>query len=281
MALKNGKATGPDEIPVEAWEALGEEGVDVLRESSRLEKHREKQKALHMVFTDLECCDKKCGEDCEREEYMKIMLGRSRSATVTSQQELEGQWAQQIIFMLRVGLYQGSGLSTLLFNMMFDVITEKVRAEGKEMLERKLEEWRQALENRGMRISKTKTQYFTTEIDGDQHATTKLNGVNLKRVETFKHLGLMVDQAEGMEKEVSFRIQCGWSNWRKVYGVICDRRVPVRVKSKVHTAAVKPALIYGLGAAPLKKVEERKLDVAEMKMLRRMSGVTRRDRTRN
>ncbi|KAK4309954.1 hypothetical protein Pmani_018421 [Petrolisthes manimaculis] len=28
--MKNGKATGPDEIPVEVWKALGEEGVDIL-----------------------------------------------------------------------------------------------------------------------------------------------------------------------------------------------------------------------------------------------------------
>ncbi|XP_037772417.1 uncharacterized protein LOC119568090 [Penaeus monodon] len=29
--MKNGKATGPDDIPVEVWKALGEEGNDVLQ----------------------------------------------------------------------------------------------------------------------------------------------------------------------------------------------------------------------------------------------------------
>ena len=28
--MKNGKATGPDDIPAEAWKCLGEEGVDLL-----------------------------------------------------------------------------------------------------------------------------------------------------------------------------------------------------------------------------------------------------------
>ena len=28
--MKKNKATGPDEIPVEAWRVLGEEGVDLL-----------------------------------------------------------------------------------------------------------------------------------------------------------------------------------------------------------------------------------------------------------
>ncbi|XP_063859173.1 uncharacterized protein LOC135100139 [Scylla paramamosain] len=91
----------------------------------------------------------------------------------------------------------------------------------------------------------------------------------------------MVDETGEMEKEVNFRIQCGWNNWRQVSGVICDRRVPVRVKGKVHKAVVRPALMYGLEAAPLKKIEERKMDVAEMKMLRWMVGVNRTDRIRN
>ncbi|XP_063598192.1 uncharacterized protein LOC134774725 [Penaeus indicus] len=83
-----------------------------------------------------------------------------------------------------------------------------------------------------------------------------------------------------MDRGVNFRIQCGWNNWRKVSGVICDKRVPVRLKGKVHKAVVKPTLIYGLEAAPLKKSEE-KMNAAEMKMLRWMEGVTRRDRIRN
>ena len=28
--MKNGKATGPDNIPVEVWKSLGEEGIDML-----------------------------------------------------------------------------------------------------------------------------------------------------------------------------------------------------------------------------------------------------------
>ena len=57
--------------------------------------------------------------------------------------------------------------------------------------------------------------------------------------------------------------------------------MPAKVKGKVRKAIVRPALMYGLEAAPLKKSEEMKLDVAEMKMLRWMVGVTRLDRIRN
>ncbi|XP_063588669.1 uncharacterized protein LOC134765806 [Penaeus indicus] len=84
-----------------------------------------------------------------------------------------------------------------------------------------------------------------------------------------------------MDKEVKFRIQNGWNNRSKVSGVPCDRRVPIRLKGKVHKAVDRPALTYGLEAAPLKKLEEKKLDGTEMKMLRWIVGGTRRDRIRN
>ena len=50
------------------------------------------------------------------------------------------------------------------------------------------------------------------------------------------------------------------------------------VKGKVHREVVRPTVMYGLEAAPLKKIDEKKIDMAEMKMLRWMVGVTKRDR---
>ena len=40
------------------------------------------------------------------------------------------------------------------------------------------------------------------------------------------------------------------------------------MKGKVHKAMVRPAMTYALEAAPLKKSEEKKMDVAEMKSIR-------------
>lgn len=40
--MKNNKTTGPDEIPVEAWRALGERGVDLLWDlMCKIEKHEQ------------------------------------------------------------------------------------------------------------------------------------------------------------------------------------------------------------------------------------------------
>ena len=59
-------------------------------------------------------------------------------------------------------------------------------------------------------------------------------------------------------------------------GVICDRRVPARVKGKVYRVAVRPAMLYGLETVALTKRQE-----AEMEMLRFSLGVIRMDKIRN
>ena len=55
----------------------------------------------------------------------------------------------------------------------------------------------------------------------------------------------------------------------------------MRVKGKVYKTVVRPAMMYGAETWAVKKTQEKKLDVAEMRMLRWMSGVTNLDRIRN
>ena len=55
----------------------------------------------------------------------------------------------------------------------------------------------------------------------------------------------------------------------------------MRVNGKVYKTAVRPAMMYGAEIWAVKKAQEKKLDVAEMRMLRWMSGVTKLDRIRN
>ena len=83
---------------------------------------------------------------------------------------------------------------------------------------------------------------MTTHMNGDQQDTIRLEGVDIKGVYKFKYLDSMMDAAREMEKETNYRIQCGWNNWRKVSGMICDKRVPIRLKGEVNKAVVRLAM---------------------------------------
>ena len=71
-----------------------------------------------------------------------------------------------------------------------------------------------------------------------------------------------------MERGVAKRIQAGWTNWRDISGVHCDRRMPVKLKGKVYRTVVRPAMIYGLETVPMKKSSEKKMEVTEMRIFR-------------
>ena len=63
-------------------------------------------------------------------------------------------------------------------------------------------------------------------------------------------------------------------NWKRVSGVLCDRRMNVNIKGRVYRILVRPSLVYEAETWALKKAQENKLEVAEMRMLRWMCGVT-------
>ena len=72
------------------------------------------------------------------------------------------------------------------------------------------------------------------------------------------------------------RIQAGWAKFRRASGVLWDRKIPGRLKGKFYGTAVRPATLYGSECWVIKKIQKRKMQVAEMRMLRMMCGVTRR-----
>ncbi|KAK3521729.1 hypothetical protein QTP70_015847, partial [Hemibagrus guttatus] len=266
-----------------------------------MEKYRDGQRELHCVFVDLEkvydrvpreelwYCMRKSGV---AEKYVRVvqdMYERSRTVVRCAVGQTEE-------FKVEVGLHQGSALSPFLFAIVMDQLSEEVRqkspwtmmfaddivicSESREQVEENLERWRFALERRGMKVSRSKTEYMcVNEREGS--GTVRLQGEEVKKVQEFKYLGSTVQSNGACGKEVKKRVQAGWNGWRKVSGVLCDRKISARIKGKVYRTVVRPAMLYGLETVSLRKRQESELEVAELKMLRFNLGVTRLDRIRN
>ena len=108
-----------------------------------------------------------------------------------------------------------------------------------------------------------------------------MDNTKVPRVKEFKYLGSTVQESGSCEREIKRRVQARWNGWRKVSGVICDRRLPDRIKGKVYSSVVRPTMVYGLETVAVIKKQVEEMEVAEMKMLRFAMGVTRKDKIRN
>ena len=152
--------------------------------------------------------------------------------------------------------------------------------ETREEVERRLEYWKYALERRGMKVSRSKTEYLCIN-GGNDNETVKMEDTKVPRVKKFKYLGSTVQESGSCEREVKKKVQAGWNGRRKVSGVICNRKLLARVKGKVYSSVVRLGIVYELETVAVTKKQVKEMEVAEMKMLRFDMGVTRKDKIRN
>ncbi|KAK3556262.1 hypothetical protein QTP70_007141 [Hemibagrus guttatus] len=191
-----------------------------------MEKYRDGQRELHCVFVDLEKVYNRAPREelwyCMRksgvaEKYVRVaqdMYERSRTVVRCAVGQTEE-------FKVEVGLHQGSALSPFLFAIVMDQLSEEVRqespctmmfaddivicSESREQVEENLERWRFVLERRGMKVSRSKTEYMcVNEREGS--GTVRLQGEEVKKVQEFKYLGSTVQSNGECGKEVKKRV---------------------------------------------------------------------------
>ncbi|WMV55704.1 hypothetical protein MTR67_049089 [Solanum verrucosum] len=138
--------------------------------------------------------------------------------------------------------------------------------------------------SKGFRLSRTKTEYLgckfsdaLDEADVDVRLATQI----ISKKESFKYLGSVIQGSGDIDDDVTHRIGVAWMKWRLASGVLCDKKIPPRLKCKFYRVVVRPALLYGVECWPVKNSHVQKMHVAEMRMLRWMCGHTRSAKIRN
>ena len=127
----------------------------------------------------------------------------------------------------------------------------------------------------------------------------QLGDDKLNTVTTFKYLGSIFDSNGGAERDINNPVRLAWMKWKQLTGVLCDKKVPIKLKDKVYKTVIKPTMTYGAECWVVRKKDENRLkrkkdenrlkrkkdenrlQVAEMRMLRWIRGKTRKDHVRN
>ena len=186
----------------------GRSTIDVLFALRGLmEKSREGQNELHCAFVELDKAYNKVPREevwyCKRksrlaEKYARIvqdMYDDSITSVRCAVGVTEG-------FEVKVGLHQRWALSSCLFAMVMDRMTDDIFtmmfvydivicSESKERLEDKLKSWRYPLERRGMKVNRRKTEYMCVN-EMQVKGTVKMQGKEVAKVVDFKYLGSTV-----------------------------------------------------------------------------------------
>ena len=80
-----------------------------------------------------------------------------------------------------------------------------------------------------------------------------LEGQVVPRKDTFRYLGSMLQRDGDVDEDVSHRIKAGWMKWRQASDVLCDKRVPRKLKDKFYRTTIRPAMLYGAKCWPTKR----------------------------
>ena len=230
-----------------------------------MEKYREGQRELHCVFVDLEKANDKV---LQRELWYCMGISGIVKKYMQFVQDVYKE-SKTVVrcavgttesFKIKVGLHQGLALNS--FAVITDRLTDEVKREplwtmlfADDIVICKKKQERSGAETRILEVCigkkrdesnyRSKTKYLCIS-GGNDDKTVKMEDTKVPRVKEFKYLGSTVQESGSCEKEVKRRMQAGWNGWRRVSRVICDRRLPARVKVKVCSSVVRSAMVYRL-----------------------------------
>ena len=200
-------------------------------------------------------------------------------------------------FPINVGLHRGLGLSPFLFIVLLDVIREEFNCglpgelffaddlalvtDTEEEMQRSWLGWPIGMESKGLKVNIGKTEVMVSSRRVTKANIKDSHGTNLRQVNKFKYLDNTISEKEGPEEAVKARVSAAWSKWRDLSAVISETKMPSKWKIKLYTTVIRPVFLYEAERWTVRKKEKHILEKTDMRMMRRMKGVTLRDKVKS
>ena len=275
-----------------------------------LEKAWEYAYPVYMCFVDLE----KAYDRVPREVLWEVLREYGvRGTLLRSIQSLYSQsescvrvlGSKSNSFSVRVGLRQGCALSPILFVIFMDRISRRSRggegirlgelrvssllfaddvvllAPSVQDLQLSLDRFDAECTAAGMKISVSKSEAMVLSRKPVDCAV-RVGNKALPQVKEFKYLGVLFTSEGRAEKEISRRIGAAGAVLQSLYRtVVTKRELSRKAKLSVFRAIFVPTLTYGHEVWVMTERIRSRIQAAEMSFLRRVAGVSLRDRVRS
>nr|XP_049577496.1 glycine receptor subunit alpha-3 isoform X1 [Syngnathus scovelli] len=265
---------------------------------------------VHMCFVDLE----KAFDRVPREVLWRVLreygvpsqlIRAVRSLYHRCQSLVRISGSKSDSFPVRVGLRQGCPLSPILFIIFMDRISRRSRgvegvrfgdlsiafllfaddvvllASSGRDLQLSLERFAAECEAVGMRVSTSKSKSMVLDRKRVE-CPLRIGDEILPQVEEFKYLGVLFTSEGRMEREIDRRIGAASAVMRTLYrSVVVKRELSQKAKLSIYPLIYAPILTYGHELWVVTERTRSRIQAAEMSFLRRMSGLSLRDRVRS
>ncbi|XP_031340877.1 uncharacterized protein LOC116168986 [Photinus pyralis] len=284
-SLKYGKAPGHDKITTEMIKRLGNNGMEMLCQLLNKAWHSGEVPEDWKVGIIIPIHKNGDSKDC------KIYRGVTQLSTAAKIYEsiLERKLKQAIEYQLeesQSGFRKGRCIQDHIFTI--KQITEKALIQQKVVylafvdLEKAFDSVSQSLVweslgRRGINGKLLRGIIRRTNITMD----ITIDEERIEQVDKYKYLGVLIQREGNMEEEVNERL----SNAAKLYHTLSKtfltkREITNTTKMAVYKTVYRPILL-GEETWNLTNSSKSKIQAMEMKFLRRILGLTRRDRVRN
>ncbi|GKA21638.1 retrovirus-related pol polyprotein LINE-1 [Tanacetum coccineum] len=200
-----------------------------------MEKYRERQMDLHMAFLDLE----KAYDSVTHELLWRTLRdkGTPRRYLRVIKDMYEGvktrvrtTMGSTEFFQVEVGLHQGSAISPYLFTLILDELSWGIQESIP---------WCMIFADDIVLIAESAEGYEVLH----QEVNIRIGDQILQPKESFRYLGSVIHRSGRIDEDVAYRIRVGWMKWRAASGVLCDRRIPLKLKGKFYRVVIRQAML--------------------------------------
>ncbi|KAM1491852.1 hypothetical protein ACFX10_023850 [Malus domestica] len=80
---------------------------------------------------------------------------------------------------------------------------------------------------------------------GQNELGVRIGDQEIPKSDRFRYLGSILQKNGELDGDLNHRIQAGWMKWKSASSVLCDRRMPLKLKGKFYRTTIKPAMLYG------------------------------------
>jgi hypothetical protein len=177
------------------------------------------------------------------------------------------------------GIKLGANPEDRLLNLRFadDVL---LVARSFRILKTMLEELRHAVGEVGLEMHMGKTKILANAKGRKQTTASQLH-LGSEQIdimapgESTKYLGRAFTFSDYHDKEIKHRIASGWAKFTAYREELCDKRIALEKRLKHFGSIVTLTVLYSSGCWTMTQERERRLSVAQRRMLRKMAQVPR------